>query len=264
MTRRASLLLVLSIVLLACTTSPTGRRQLLLFPEEQMAVMGAQAFAETRQHVPTSSNRAANESVQCVTAHLLRALGENPSAWEVVTFDDAQLNAFALPGRKIGVYTGLFKAARNADQLAAVIGHEIGHVIAQHSNERVSTSALATTGMQIAQYKLGDPQDPKAQQLLGLLGLGVQFGVILPYSRTHESEADRIGLELMAKAGFNPNESVTLWQNMASLSAGSPPEFMSTHPSSSTRIRDLQTHMPQAMALYQASPTKAQCAAPAG
>ena len=177
--------------------------------------------------------------------------------WEVVVFEADQANAFALPGYKIGVYTGLLKYAKNQDQLAAVMGHEVAHVIAEHGNERVSNQMATEAGLSIAAVLLGTEQDSNTALIMAGLGLGAQYGVILPFSRSHESEADLIGLELMAKAGFNPEESVTLWQNMAQ-SGLSPPEFMSTHPSSDTRIKQLRERIPQVQPAYQQAVKKGQ------
>src|SRR5690606_15446664 len=149
---------------------------------------------------------------------LLQVAGEKPDRWEVQVFNDETPNAFALPGNKIGVHTGMIKLATTADQLAAVIGHEIGHVQARHGAERVSMNVLAESGQQLTAIAMQDNEN--AQIALAAIGLGAQFGVILPYSRTHESEADYIGLELMAKAGFKPEEAVALWQNMAKAGGG--------------------------------------------
>lgn len=245
----AILALLLSIVLVvACTVSPTGRKQLLLFPEGEVATLGATAFTQQKQATPASRDTAKKQYVQCISNQLLVAMGENPSEWEVVLFEDKQINAFALPGRKIGVYTGLLDVAGTPDMLAAVIGHEIGHVIARHSNERLSTQYAAQTGLAVIQA-LGGEMTEQKKMIYGALGLGAQYGIILPYGRKQELEADRIGLELMARSGFNPKEAVTLWENMSRAGSGQPPQFLSTHPSNQTRINDLQTAMPGAVAL---------------
>ena len=240
--------LALLAVLHGCATSPLGRSQLRLYSESDMDSMGAAAFTEMRRETPASRSTELNRYVDCVANAVTGAMERRDISWEVVVFDDDQANAFALPGGKIGVYRGLLDVAENASQLATVIGHEVGHVIAQHANERVSTSALADVGMQVASTISGAPSVQK-NRALAALGLGVQVGVLLPFGRTQEAEADLIGLDLMASAGFDPRESVTLWQNM-SRNGGGPPEFLSTHPASDTRIKGLQGRMASAMELY--------------
>lgn len=242
--------LVAAIVAVACAVSPTGRKQLLLFPEAEVAAMGATAFLQQKEQTPASRDGKKNAYVQCVAGAVLTAMGQQPAEWEVVLFESAQVNAFALPGRKIGVYTGLLEIAATQDMLAAVIGHEIGHVLARHSNERLSTQYAAQTGLSVIQAVGGEMTQEK-KMLYGALGLGAQYGIILPYGRQQELEADRIGLELMAKAGFDPQQSVTLWQNMGRAGGKAPPEFLSTHPSGQTRIQDLQKAMPKAVQLRQ-------------
>ncbi|CAM3795544.1 M48 family metallopeptidase [Vibrio aquimaris] len=237
------LTLLSAIGLMACSSSPTGRQQLLLFSDQDMSTLGAQSFEQMKQDQKISTNHKTNAYVQCVakavTSHLPAQAGFKD--WEVVVFDSEQVNAFALPGGKIGVYTGLLDVAKNQDQLATVIGHEIAHVLADHSNERLSQSQLTNAGLQITSAALGSSQYAQYQSAtMAALGLGIQYGVLLPYGRTQESEADLVGLELMAKAGFDPTQSVELWKNMAKASGGSqPPELLSTHPSHSTRIQDL-------------------------
>ncbi|MGF1908546.1 M48 family metallopeptidase [Vibrio kasasachensis] len=241
----SSLIVVVSLT--ACSSSPTGRNQLLLFSQNDMSSLGTQSFEQMKQEQKISTDANINQYVQCVATAVTRQVPKQASFdnWEVVVFDSEQVNAFALPGGKIGVYTGLLEVAENEDQLATVIGHEIAHVLADHSNERLSQSQLANTGLQITSVALGASEYAQYQQVtMSALGLGLQVGVLLPYGRTQESEADIVGLDLMAKAGFDPRESVTLWYNMAQASKGQqPPELLSTHPSHSTRIRDLNQTM---------------------
>lgn len=232
----------------SCATSPLGRRQLLLMPDSQMDQMGITAYQQIKTEQSISQDGTANNYVNCVANALIGAL-EKPGDWELNVFVDPSANAFALPGGKIGVNSGLLDLAQNADQLAAVIGHEIGHVQAKHSNERMSIKTATETSMQMAQALAGEAS-PEKQQLFGLLGLGSQVGISLPFSRKHEAEADIIGLKIMANAGFDPRESISLWQNMAKAGGAAPPEFLSTHPANSTRIDGLQHHMNDAMALY--------------
>ncbi len=233
------------LALTACAQSPTGRSQLLMMNSSQMAQLGSQSFEELKKKEKIERDPAINRYVNCVTDALLKHVPKQEAfkSWEVVVFDSKQVNAFALPGGKIGVYTGLLKVAKNEDQLAAVIGHEIGHVLAKHSNERVTQQQLAGVGMMIGGVALANSEHKELA--IAALGAGITYGIILPWGRTQESESDIIGLHLMTEAGFNPRESVSLWQNMAKASKGAPPEFLSTHPSSNTRIKDLREEIPK-------------------
>lgn len=259
---RILFLTLIPLILLSCSTSPTGRNQLKLYSSEQLAGMGAQAFDGMKTEQKVSSKPVSNQYVKCIadaiTQHVPKSVFNGE--WELVVFDDPQVNAFALPGGKIGVYTGLMEVAENQHQLAAVIGHEVGHVIAEHGNERMSSSALIGVGMEVTNQLLQANQIASSSLIMAGLGLGVQVGVQLPFSRTHESEADIIGLELMAKAGFDPRQSVNLWENMAKASGGArQPELLSTHPLPATRIDNLTNNMPKAMEAYQVAPTKPNC-----
>ncbi len=235
--------LTAAMAITACTSSPTGRNQLLLFSDSDMSSLGAQSFEQMKKELKISSDAKTNAYVQCVTDSITQHVPNQPGfdSWEVVVFDSDQINAFALPGGKIGVYTGLLKVAVTQDQLATVIGHEIAHVLADHSNERLSQSQIANAGLQLTNIALGSSEYAQYRgATMAALGLGVQYGVLMPYGRTQESEADIVGLELMAKSGFDPNQSVDLWKNMAKASGGAqPPELLSTHPSHGTRIQDL-------------------------
>ena len=239
------LLLVTVTMLAACTTSPTGRSQLMLMPENQMNQMGLQAFENIKKETPADTSTATNRYVNCVAQSIIREVGGN---WEVVVFKDDSANAFALPGRKIGVNSGLLQVAKNQDQLATVIGHEVAHVLAHHSNERVSQQFAVDQGLGLVSA-VASPQTETGRTMMGLLGVGAQYGILMPYSRTQEAEADRLGLELMAKAGFNPAESILLWRNMSTAGGAQPPEFLSTHPSHSTRISGLTAILPNAQRL---------------
>lgn len=248
-TRAALLLLAVLLGLTAaCAISPTGRRQLKLFSEDQMTQMGIQSFDAIKQEQTVSTDPAVNAYVGCVTDALRQVVDVRwQDDWEVVVFQDPTANAFALPGRKIGVHTGLLKIARTQGQLAAVIGHEIGHVLAGHGNERVSQQAAAQAGMQAASIFV-DPSTASGQTTMAALGIGAQYGVLLPFSRTHESEADSIGLDLMSRAGFDPAQAVELWKNMGAAGGQQPPEWTSTHPSHARRIEDLRAALPEAQA----------------
>jgi predicted Zn-dependent protease len=235
-------------LLAACATSPLGRQQLAFVPDEQMATMGAQAFDQVRAEKEEVSGTAQSRLVQCVAGAVTDALEEGPADWDVTLFRDDAANAFALPGGKIGVFTGLLDVAKSPDQLAAVIAHEVAHVIAKHPNERVSTNYAAQVGLDLLEA-FGDLGQRPA--LMSLLGIGTQVGVLLPFNRKQESEADLYGLDLMARAGFDPRAAAEFWRNMEQTGGNGPPEFLSTHPSGSSRIRDLKGRIPDALPLYE-------------
>ena len=241
--------LIAAVLLAACATSPLGRDQLILFPEGEMQQMGATAFQQIKQQTRQSDRQAVTRYVECVAGRITDVVGDRETGdWEVTVFEEDEINAFALPGKKIGIYTGLLDVAKNQHQLATVVAHEVAHVLAQHGNERLSTQFATSTGLELVSMVAGSDTMTK-RTALGLLGLGAQVGLLLPFSRTQETEADIMGLELMARAGFSPGESVDLWQNMIAASEGSPPEFLSTHPSGESRIDVLQSHLPEARKL---------------
>jgi predicted Zn-dependent protease len=244
---RAAHVAACALALAACTTSPLGRRQLHLMSGEQVSTMGVSAFQDIKKDKTQSSDAAQNRYVRCVAAAITGQIrsSDAPKQWEVVVFVTDEPNAFALPGGKIGVNTGILKVARNQDQLATVLGHEVAHVVAEHANERVSQQLLAGALMDAA----GQIMDPT---VVAALGMGAQVGVLLPFSRTQESEADLLGLDLMTGAGFDPRESTRFWQNMEQAGAGGTPEFLSTHPSDQARSAALRERIPQEMPRYDA------------
>ena len=248
------------LVVSASSTSSTGRTQVSLYSDTELNKMGITSFEQMKKEIPISKDKATNDFVLCVadaiTANVPKST--NQGEWEVVVFDSDQVNAFALPGGKIGVYTGILRVTENQDQLAAIIGHEVGHVLERHSNERLSANKISNVGLMVAAIALGASDiDNKGLWVAGL-GIGVQYGVIMPYSRSHESEADIVGQDLMARSGFKPEASVQLWQNMSKLSKDAPPEFMSTHPSNETRIQQLGEHLAVSQPYYLAQKSLAQ------
>jgi predicted Zn-dependent protease len=250
------------LLLSACAKSPTGRNQLLLHSNNDLAVMGTQAFDDMKTQQKVSSEGKVNAYVNCVADAIIKHVPDKvfDGKWEVVVFDSDQINAFALPGGKIGVYTGILKVAEDQDQLAAIIGHEVGHVIANHGNERVSNSMAMGVGMEVVNIALKTQQVSYNREIMSALGLGVQVGLQLPFSRSHESEADLIGLTLMSQSGFNPEGSVKLWQNMSKASGDQrQPEFLSTHPIPETRIKQLQENMGDAQKLAASSKDSPSC-----
>ncbi len=251
------------IALTACTSSSTGRKQVMLFSESELDKMGAASFEDMKKQIPISTDKATNDFVQCVASAITKHVAKSihNGSWEVVVFDSAQVNAFALPGGKIGVYTGILKVTENQDQLGAIIGHEVGHVIEHHSNERLSANKLQNMGMSAATAAVGMADVENKELWMAGLGLGLQYGVIMPYGRAHESEADIVGQDLMARSGFEPSASIKLWQNMAKLSKNAPAEFMSTHPSNQTRIKQLTEHLTVSMKYYKTG-NRPQCQKP--
>ncbi|MFT5635752.1 MAG: putative Zn-dependent protease [Cognaticolwellia sp.] len=252
------------ITLSGCTKSSTGRSQLMMMSADELNKMGSASFEEMKTKEKISQSPEINRYVQCVANAITKNVPKSAhdGAWEVVVFDSEQVNAFALPGGKIGVYTGILKVAENQEQLGAIIGHEVGHVIEQHSNERLSSSQVSQMGLSIVSVVLESQNIESRNMMMAGLGLGVQYGVLMPYGRSHESEADIVGQDLMAKSGFDPKASIKLWQNMAKVSKGAPPEFMSTHPSNATRIKQLTEHLPKSTPIFKQATTQ-KCVKPA-
>lgn len=244
-------------LLTGCQESPTGRNQLALVPDAVMADIGQQSFAQMKEQNPVLEDPGVNRLVQCIADELVQAASaqfpsvDMPRSWEVVVFRNDTPNAFALPGGKIGVHTGLLRVAETPAQLATVIGHEVAHVLADHGNERLTQEL----GLKAALFVVGlfTESEIAEDQLQNALGIGAQLGITLPFSRAHESEADLMGLAIMARAGFNPQQSVELWRNMARASGEQPLEFLSTHPNHDTRIADLSARMESANQLFQAA-----------
>lgn len=230
-----------SVVVLAegCTyNEELGRSQLLFVSSGQMAQLAATAWTDLKQQEKLSNDPKYVSRVRRVAPRIIRASGNNPADWEVQVFDSDSLNAFALPGGKIGFYTGILDIMENDDQIAVVMGHEVAHVNYNHAGERYSQSTLAQAGLTVAQVAVSGSQ--YQNQILGILGAGATLGVILPFSRRHELEADKFGLRYMHRAGYNVDEAVRFWEKMAAMKNGAPPEFLSTHPSDATRIAQLK------------------------
>lgn len=237
---------VIALVLGACatTTSPTGRRQVVGgISQQQLDQLGAQAFAETKAKQTLSSDSRQNAYVQCVVNALVAQLPQQYKGvrWEAALFVEKEPNAFALPGGKVGVNSGIFTVAKNQDQLAAVIGHEIGHVISRHHEERLTRQQGAQVGLGILGALAGAAYGDTAASAVNQFGsMGAQGLILLPNSRTQESEADVVGQRLMAQAGFDPAQAVGLWQNMMAAGGARSPQWLSTHPDPTNRIRELQ------------------------
>ena len=222
-----------------------GRQQLLLVSEAQMSQLSASAWTQLRQQKKVSTNRKLNTRLQTVGRKIVTAANLQNQPWEFTVFEGKEANAFVLPGGKVGFYEGIFARTENDDQLATVMGHETAHVTARHSAERYSQHMAAGAGMQAAQIGLQSANVSNPAAIAAILGAGLQFGVLLPYSRQHELEADRLGIAYMQKAGYDPRQSLRFWQNMSKQRTGQapPPELMSTHPSDATRMAALQAQL---------------------
>jgi predicted Zn-dependent protease len=234
----------------ATTTSSTGRKQYVgAVSQQQLDQMGAQAFTEAKSKGPLSTDAKQNAYVRCVVTALVKELPAQAQgvAWETAVFSNKEPNAFALPGGKVGVNTGILAVARNQDQLAAVLAHEIGHVVENHHNERITRQMGASGLLQVAGVLAGD-YGSLVTQGGGMLAQG---GFLLPGSRTQESEADIVGQQLMAKAGFNPEQAVNLWENMIAASSGRAPQWLSTHPDPQSRIQELGKRASSLVPVYQ-------------
>jgi predicted Zn-dependent protease len=230
-----------------CQQAPiTGRNQLVLVSDQQAAQLGTQAYQEVLQKQGVAHDPKLEATVKRVGERIAHVVDPKGAMhWEFNLIKDDTANAFALPGGKVGVNVGLFKVVQNDDQLAAVLGHEIAHVMAKHSAERMSQQVLVQTGL------TGLGASGTSQGLVQLVAAAAQLGVILPYTRTQEAEADRIGLHYMAEAGYDPRAAITLWQNMEKAGGKGPPEFLATHPSPGNRIQMIQAELPKVMPIYE-------------
>jgi len=224
----------------ACAYNETlGRNQLLIVDDAGLTQQADAAWAEALRTQPVSRDAALNQRVRRIGDRIVQAAGLTDRSWDYAVFVNDSPNAFVLPSGKIGVTTGLLALVRNDDQLAAVLGHEVGHVVGRHAAERYSSTALTSVGLQVVQGVAGD----YGQAVGSIGGLAAQYGVLLPYSRRDELEADRLGVDYLAAAGFRPSEAVALWRLMAAQRQTATPEFASTHPSDATRIAELERYI---------------------
>ncbi len=240
----------------ACVTTPVSDKSaFIIIPESQEITMGLQAFNEVKQKEKESQDQRLVNIVQRVGSRIAAVSDMPDLEWEYKLFESEQQNAFALPGGKTAVYTGLLPVCQNEAGLAAVMGHEVAHVIARHGAQRISSQLVVTTGLSVAAISLAN-KDSRAL-ILGGLGLGAMYGITLPFGRGNESEADHIGLIYMARAGYDPREAERFWSRFSNAKAGKKvPEFLSTHPSDETRIANIRKLLPRAMAEYEAAQPK--------
>jgi predicted Zn-dependent protease len=255
--------LALSLLIIACSTVPiTGRKQLSLIPASEMLATSFQEYGDFLKANKLSSNQQQIAMVKNVGAKIQRAVEAyfqqkglsdalKDYKWEFNVVESAEVNAWCMPGGKVVVYTGILPVTKTEAGLAVVMGHEIAHAIAEHGNERMSQGLLAQFGAAALSQALSKEPEKTKSLWMSAYGVGAQFGALLPFSRTQESEADHLGLDFMAMAGYDPHEAVTFWQRMSAANNGqAPPEFMSTHPSDETRIQNLTNGIPEAMQYY--------------
>lgn len=242
--------LFLIALLSACKIAPyTGRRQLILIPAAQEMALGLDAYQQTLQSSKLSTDAAQIQMVQRVGARLALAADKPEYKWEFNLIEDAAMvNAFCLPGGKVAVYTGILPVTRDEDGMAVVLGHEIAHALARHGDERMSQGLIAQFGGVALDALIAEKPAEVKQLYSAAYGTGAQVGVLLPYGRKQESEADRIGLVIMAKAGYDPNHAIGFWQRMMEKSKGQPdtPTFLRSHPADEKRINDIQSWLPEA------------------
>ncbi|MEM9446120.1 MAG: M48 family metallopeptidase [Verrucomicrobiota bacterium] len=233
--------------------SETGQNAFIITTPQQEMALGTQAFNDLKSKMKVSDNSAKRAQVKRVADRLKKVVSLPGGEWEVVLFDEPTPNAFALPGGKIGVHTGILPLTKTDAGLAVVIGHELAHVTLRHGGQRMSQQAAVSGAATLADLFTKDSNPRTRQITMAAYGLGAQYGLILPYSRTHEYEADRYGMIYMAKAGYNPEEAIAFWKRMIDYSkkrGGKPLEFLSTHPADHNRIAKLKEHLPSALNLY--------------
>jgi predicted Zn-dependent protease len=248
-------------VLSGCKSAPiTGRSQFIMVSESEVASSAATEFAKMAK-LPKDPHLAKIKEIGLKIVAAARKedkSGVLPPAekWEFAIINDKTPNAFAMPGGKIGFNLGMFPYSPTDDDIAVILGHEVSHVLCRHGAERVSQSLMATSSLAVVDLATTNKQSTATHtEMMAALGVGAQLGVLLPFSRTHESEADHLGLLLMARAGYNPDAAPAFWQNFAKKAgSGAPPEFLSTHPADATRIKQLQSWLPEARAQMPAKP----------
>ncbi len=230
----------------------TGRASHVGMSTQQEAALGLQTYEQVLAQSQTIGSGPEFEMVKRVASHLATATGKSGQGfdWKVSLIRDGKVNAFCLPGGKIVVYTGIVPVAENEAALATVLGHEMAHATSRHGAQRVLQQNLTQTAMTGIAFSLSDMDYDKQRAVMGALGAGAKFGVLMPFSRKHESEADEIGLMYMARAGYDPQESIRFWKRMEQTGSAQPPEFLSTHPSHGTRVQQLEAWMPKALEEY--------------
>ena len=258
MSRNAILSIALGLTLLvaACATAPyTGRHQLLFTSEGRETRMGFQAFQQIKRQYRVSQDPELNALVTRVGRRIADAARRPDYRWEFIVFEGKEANAFCLPGGKVGIFTGILKYTRDEAGMATVISHEVAHALARHAGERLSQSMMAQAGGLGLGVALGGMGGIAGPAIMQGYSLGTQLGILLPHSRAQETEADNIGLILMAKAGYDPAQALDFWRRMMQADKGSKkPEFMSTHPNDASRLKELEAFLPEARKYYVPAP----------
>lgn len=245
----------LAMLVAACQTVPlTGRQQLILVSSEEELALGEEAYKKTLKSAKLSEDRAETLMVRHVGERIAKAANRPDFKWEFNLVEDKTPNAFCLPGGKVVVYTGILPFTKDETGLAVVVGHEVAHALARHGAERMSTGLLTDLAGQTAGAVFGGGDPETAKQVEQAFGIGSGLGIVLPFSRNQESEADKIGLLLMAQAGYDPRSATEFWRRMGQGKNGAPPEFFSTHPSDDTRIRQIEGWLPEAVQIYESGP----------
>jgi len=236
------------------TVAETGRSRIMLVSTEQEQRLGLDAYQEVLAKEKRSGDQRMTAIVERVGRRIAAVADRPDFQWEFALLESDQVNAFCLPGGKIAVYTGLLPVAKNEAGLAVVVGHEVAHAVARHGGERLSQRMSAEIIQELLATGLGKASPLVRDGAMQAFGIGTQVGVLLPYSRTHETEADQIGLMYAARAGYDPREAVALWERMEAVGKTRPPEFLSTHPREARRIERLGELMPEAMKTYESAP----------
>ena len=234
----------------------TGRKSHVAMSNREEALLGLQSYQQVLAQSESIDSGQELEMIKRVASRLASATGKAGAdfEWQVSLIRSSQINAFCLPGGKVVVYTGILPIAQNEPALATVLGHEMAHATSRHGSQRVLEQNLAQTALTGVAMSLSDMDYDKQRAVMGALGAGTQFGVLMPFSRKHESEADAIGLLYMARAGYDPRESIRFWQRMENAGGAQPPEFLSSRPSHGTPIQQLEVEMPKALEEYNKSP----------
>jgi len=245
-------ILFMILLIIHCSTSPSGRRRIVYgVTDTEINLMGIKVFNDLKSKAPIESNQKINNYILCVTNSILKFIDTENKGWEIVVLKDANPNAFAVPGGKMIINSGILKITNTDDELATVLGHEIGHIMAEHSKESMSHIDLMEKAMEIVNNVTDDNEIVQE-----IMNQGAKYLIVLPFSRLHELEADELGMVYMSKAGFDPRESIQFWKKFALISKSQSSRLFSTHPSDESRIKNLENKMDKAIKIYNESKLK--------